>query len=118
MFRKIQNYSKNDVIRAKRAGLDTNGAKCVRGVSGACRGRVGACRGRVGGVSGACRGRVGGVSGACRARVGTKFSNFKLFSNKKRQFCNYLPENASIFNISAPKQSKTQKKRPKLTERH
>ena len=74
----------------------------VGGVSGACRGRVGACRG----MSGACRGRVGGVSGACRA----KFSDFKLFSNRKRQFCNYLPENASIFNISAPKQSKTQKK--------
>ena len=86
----------------------------AQNVSGACQGRVGgvsgACRGRVGGVSGACRGRVGGVSGSCRARVGTKFSSFKLFSNRKRQFCNCLPENASNFNISAPKQSKTQKK--------
>ena len=81
-----------------------------------CQGRVGGVpggvsAGRVGRVSGACRGacrgRVGGVSGRVS---GQKLSNFKLFSNRKSQFRNYLPENASIFNISTPKQPKTPKK--------
>ena len=77
-FRKIQNYSTNDVIRAKKAGLDKNGSKCVGGVSG-----------RVGGVSGACRGRVGRVSGLnfqVSSCFQQKTSVLRLFARKCVKF--------------------------------
>ena len=103
---------KKNVIRAKRAGLDKNGSECVRGVSGrSCRG---SCRGRVGGVSGRVGARVGrvsgAVSGACRARVGAKFSDSKLFSNRKRQFCKYLPEKCLNFQHFSTKTIENSKK--------
>ena len=100
MIRKIQNYSKNDVIRAKKAGLDKNGSKCVGGVSGACRGVSGACRGRVG--------RVSGLNFQVSSCFPTENVSFAIVCQKMRQTSTFQHQNNRKLN----------KKHPKLTERH
>ena len=121
MFRKIQDYSKNDVIRAKKAGLDKNGSKCVRGVSGACRGRVGGVSGACRGVSGACRGRVGGVSGACGGRVGRvsglNFQVSSCFPTENVSFAFVCQKMRQISTFQHQNNRKLKKKHPKQTER-
>ena len=115
MFRKTQNYSKNDVIRTKKAGLDKNGSTCVRGVSGACRGRVG-------GVSGGVSGRVGGVSGACRGRVGRvsglNFQVSSCFPTENVSFAIVCQKMHQISTFQHQNNQKLKRKHLKLTERH